>query len=180
MAQKIISVFGSSQPKPGDPVYATAQALGEALAQAGYAVATGGYTGTMEAVSRGAREAGGHVIGITSDRVESYRPIPPNGWLVEEIKYGTAHERLVHLVTRNDGMIVLPGGVGTLAELSLAWSLMQVHELAPRPLILLGALWRDTLASLSRTAYVTDNTWALIAHVNTPQEAVQALTAYKG
>lgn len=65
-----IAVFGGSQPKEGDPAYAEAYELGSLLAQAGHTVLTGGYIGTMEAVSRGAAEAGGHVIGVTCEEIE--------------------------------------------------------------------------------------------------------------
>ena len=56
---KTISVFGSSRVNPGDEDYEAAVAVGAALAQAGYAVMTGGYSGIMEAASKGANEAGG-------------------------------------------------------------------------------------------------------------------------
>ena len=77
---KIVSVFGGSAPKPGSaPSYAEAQALGAALAQAGWTVATGGYSGVMEAASRGACEAGGHVIGVTCSLIEEWRGLRANG-----------------------------------------------------------------------------------------------------
>ena len=62
----IAVVFGSNSPKEGDPDYAAARQLGYSLARAGYVIATGGYFGTMEATSQGAKEAGGHVIGVTT------------------------------------------------------------------------------------------------------------------
>ena len=70
---RIVSVFGGSAPKPGSPAYEEAQRCGALLAQAGWTVATGGYRGVMEAVSRGAHEAGGHVIGVTCTLIENWR-----------------------------------------------------------------------------------------------------------
>lgn len=61
-----VTVFGGAAAVPGNPAYFEAQRLGCLLAQAGHAVLTGGYMGAMEATSRGAAEAGGHVIGVTS------------------------------------------------------------------------------------------------------------------
>ena len=75
---KRVTVFGGSKPHAGSQAYAQAQRLGELLALAGCTVLTGGYIGAMEAVSRGAAEAGGHVIGITCDEIESWRPVKPN------------------------------------------------------------------------------------------------------
>ena len=80
-----ISVFGGSQPKESDLAYAEAMELGRLLAQHGHTVLTGGYIGVMEAVSRGAQEAGGHVIGVTCEEIEAWRPIKANAWVMEEI-----------------------------------------------------------------------------------------------
>ena len=71
-----VTVFGSSRATPVDPVYRDARRLGRLLAVAGYAVRSGGYSGVMEAVSRGAAEAGGQAIGVT---VESWSS-RPNAW----------------------------------------------------------------------------------------------------
>ena len=69
-----ISVFGGSSPKPGEIAYEQALLLGKLIGEAGYIVLTGGYIGTMEAVSRGTAEAGGHVIGVTCDQIEEQAP----------------------------------------------------------------------------------------------------------
>lgn len=171
----VISVFGSSAPRPGQPDYIQAMQVGAELARAGYTVATGGYGGTMEAVSRGANEAGGHVIGVSCDQIEAYRAISPNPWIKEEIRYATLQKRLLHLVTVNEGMITLPGGVGTLTELSLAWGFIQVGEVTPRPLVALGAIWRDLAKVFVKPAYVDASTNAILRFANTPLEAVMAL-----
>ncbi len=143
---KRISVFGGSQPKPGESVYEEAVHLGRLLAQAGYTVLNGGYIGTMEAVSRGANEAGGQVIGITCDEIEAWRPVKANRWVTEEWHYGTLHERLFALITHADAYLALPGGVGTLGEITLTWNQLITGVLAPRPLILIGPGWQATLA----------------------------------
>src|SRR5215216_7137944 len=89
-----ISVFGSSQPKERDTAYAEGIELGKLLAERGHTVLTGGYIGLMEAVSRGAREAGGHVIGVTCEDIETWRQIKANPWVMEEIRKKTLVERL--------------------------------------------------------------------------------------
>ncbi len=143
---KRISVFGSSQPKPGEPVYEEALHLGRLLAQAGYIVLNGGYIGTMEAVSRGAQEAGGQVIGVTCDEIEAWRPVKANRWVTEEWHYASLQERLFALIQNGDGYIALPGGVGTLGEISLTWNQLITGVLSPRPLILVGAGWQVMVA----------------------------------
>ncbi len=89
-----ITVFGGSNPLPGSPAYAEAYELGKLLALAGHTILTGGYIGTMEAVSRGANEAGGHVIGVTCTDIETWRGVGVNAWVQEERRFATLQERL--------------------------------------------------------------------------------------
>ncbi len=168
----VISVFGSSAPVPGSEGYAEAEQVGRLLAEAGLAVATGGYCGTMEAVSKGAAEAGGHVLGITCDQIELFRPLGPNQFLTQEIRYATLQERVQHLVRENDGMIVLSGGVGTLSELALAWSLLQVDEISPRPLVLLGSLWQQTLQAFYNPIFIRQRDMDMLFLADSPETAV--------
>jgi uncharacterized protein (TIGR00730 family) len=143
--EKIITVFGSSTPSAGDPAFGQAEELGRLLAESGFAVANGGYIGTMEAVSKGAATAGGRVIGVTCDRIEGWRSVRPNKWIKEEIRSSTLRERAYRLIEIGDALVALPGGIGTLAEVALSWSWLQTAEISPRPLILIGEPWRQTI-----------------------------------
>ena len=140
-----ITVFGGASPKPGSDAYASASRLGSLLARQGFTVITGGYVGTMEAVSRGASEAGGHVVGITCAEVENFRPGRANRWVAEEIRYETLKDRLAGLIGMCDGAFALPGGVGTLAEISLMWNLLLLGAMPEKPLILIGPGWKSTM-----------------------------------
>jgi uncharacterized protein (TIGR00730 family) len=139
-----VTVFGGSFPKEGMAAYEEARELGKMLAERGHAVLTGGYYGTMEAVSRGAFEAGGHVIGVTCQDIEDWRGSKANAWVKEERKKKTLFERLQVLIEGCDAAIALPGGAGTLTEISLMWNLMIVESLPPRPLTLVGSGWQST------------------------------------
>ena len=139
-----ITVFGGAQPKEGSQAYEEARELGKVLAEHGHAVLTGGYMGTMEAVSRGACEAGGHVIGVTCSDIEDWRKTSPNQWVKEERRKKSLVERIQALIEDCDAAIALPGGAGTLTEISLLWNLMIVESLPPRPLILVGRGWQST------------------------------------
>jgi uncharacterized protein (TIGR00730 family) len=143
-----ITVFGGSQPKPGDPTYQEALELGQLLAQAGYCVLNGGYIGTMEALSRGANEAGGQVIGVTCDEIEAWRPVKANRWVTEEWHYHTLQERMFALINNADAYLALPGGVGTLAEITLTWNLLITGVLSKRRLVLIGTGWQALVATL--------------------------------
>ncbi len=175
---KIISVFGGSSPMPGTAAYEQARRLGGLLARAGYAVATGGYMGTMEAASRGAAEAGGHVIGVTCEAIERWRKTGANPWVKEEIKYPTLRERLYHLVEHCHAAISLPGGVGTLSEIALTWSLMQTREIPAKPLVLVGPLWADTFQAFLRASqsYIRETDRGLVTLVPDVAAAARPVT----
>jgi uncharacterized protein (TIGR00730 family) len=172
-----ISVFGGSQPKPGEPVYQEAQNLGSILAKGGYILLTGGYIGTMEAVSRGAAEAGGHVIGVTCDQIEAWRPVKANPWVKEEWHYTTLQERLFALIEKSDAFLALPGGVGTLAEIMLSWNLLLTSILPPRPLILIGSGWRTTIHQFlaEQGEFIPENQRQWISFVPDADSAIERL-----
>lgn len=143
-----VSVFGGSQPREGDAAYTEAYTLGRLLAERGHVVLNGGYIGTMEAVSRGAAEAGGHVIGVTCEDIEAWRSVGVNQWVKEEIRRKTLIERLQTLIEKCDAAIALPGGPGTLTEITLTWNLMIVESRHRSPLILVGDGWQSVFAQV--------------------------------
>jgi uncharacterized protein (TIGR00730 family) len=140
----IVSVFGSNRLEQGSPAYEEARELGRLLALKGYAVCNGGYGGVMEASARGAREAGGHTIGITLRAV----PSPANPYIREEIKADSLFERLRRLLEKARGFVILPGGTGTLVELALCLELQLKRLTPPKPVILLGSYWKSVLDAL--------------------------------
>ena len=172
-----ISVFGGSQPKEDSTAYAEAMELGKLLAERGHTVLTGGYIGVMEAVSRGAREAGGHVIGVTCEEIEAWRPIKANAWVMEEIKKKTLVDRLHALIHESDAALALPGGAGTLTEISLMWNLMIVESLHRRPLILIGDGWQSVFDQFFRglDAYVPAHQREILRFAKDAQTAVKML-----
>jgi uncharacterized protein (TIGR00730 family) len=142
----IISVFGGSAPQPGSPAFEDAHQLGYELGKAGHTLLTGGYVGVMEAVSLGGNEAGAHVIGATCVQIEkSHADRKPNAYLKEEWRFDTLQERLFALIQRCDAAIAMPGGVGTLAEITTMWNEMIIESIPQRPLILFGKGWQATM-----------------------------------
>ena len=139
---KAVSVFGSSQVHPGSPAYDEARLVGTLLAREGLTVCSGGYGGVMEAVSRGAKEAGGFVIGVTS---KMFTGRGANRWVDEEVQTETFIERLRTLIGLGHGYLALKGGIGTLTEISLVWSLLQTHSIPRGPLVLLRDPWEGLL-----------------------------------
>jgi uncharacterized protein (TIGR00725 family) len=173
-----ITIFGGSQPKPGSPAYVQAYELGKLLALAGHTVLTGGYMGTMEAASRGANEAGGHVIGVTCADIEAWRGSGANAWVKEERHFATLQERLNELILACDVAIALPGGPGTLAEIALIWNLMIVNSIPPKLLILVGNEWKNVLETFLQefAGYTYHDQEKLITFAGTVQEASELVS----
>jgi uncharacterized protein (TIGR00725 family) len=153
----IISVFGSSRPRENDAEYKEAQALGRALAEKGFAVCTGAYGGTMEAVSRGAKEAGGKTYGVTA---EFFANAKANAFVDVEIRKKTWQERLFGIIEMGDGLAVCKGGTGTLAELAVAWEMMNKSVIPAKPLVVLGGFWEPILQSVREVEAGGENRWA--------------------
>jgi uncharacterized protein (TIGR00730 family) len=167
-----VVVFGSSRRSVDEPYYAEARELGRLLAENGYGVMTGGYDGSMAAVSQGAREASGTVWGVTC---AVFDPLPPNRWVTEEIRTETMLERLDTMMRRGDAFIAVRGGIGTLSELTLAWSLLQTQEMAGKPLILLGADWLPVIEAFRLHTDLGRSVADLAQVVTTPAKAITIL-----
>lgn len=147
-----VAVFGGSATLPGDPDYRAAQDLGRRLGELGVDVANGGYGGTMEAVSAGARASGANVIGVLASEVFPGRS-GPNGHLTTTVDASTIAQRIQKLVDMADIAIVLPGSLGTLAEFLVAWNTAFVAQFSgtpPLPVIVVGAAWKDLAGAVGR------------------------------
>nr|MBC7245707.1 LOG family protein [Chloroflexota bacterium] len=168
----VVSVFGSSQVERGSSAYEEARVVGALLAKAGLAVCNGGYGGVMEAVSRGAKEAGGLVIGVTTSW---FAHMKANAWLDKEVRTATFLERLRTIIEMGQGFIALKGGVGTLTEVSTVWSMMQTHSIPPRPFILLSDPWYGLLRFCTDALILRPDDLQYLQLANTPEEAVHIL-----
>jgi len=170
----IVAVFGSSTTDPADPAWAVAAELGERLARAGFAVMNGGYQGSMEAVSEGARRAGGEVIGVTTSL---FNHRPPNPHLTHREDTTTLLERLDYLVHVASGFVVLEGSIGTLAELFLAWNLLAVEGRPQAPLVCLGKPYAEFLRAASVPGLVIPDLLRFVEVADTPEDAVARVSA---
>jgi uncharacterized protein (TIGR00725 family) len=170
----VVAVIGASQTPPEDTDYQDGLRLGRLLAAAGYAVATGGYGGLMEAVSAGAAEAGGRVIGVTAPSVFPART-GANRYVSEERPAAGVSDRIRELVEAADAVVALPGSIGTFAELIMAWNLAFVAPFSgqrPKPIVTMGAAWAE-LVPLLAERLETDGD--LVQFVTTPEEAARAV-----
>ena len=175
-----ITVFGGSHPRPGETAYQEALYLGRLLGSAGHTVLTGGYIGTMEAISRGTAETGGRVIGVTCDEIEKWRPVSPNQWIDEERRFPLLKQRIFSLIEDCDAALALPGGIGTLAEITIMWSHMQKGSISARPLILIGHGWLSTIEAFYSNFgdYVSDDYRLLLTFAPDVETAYGSLNSY--
>ncbi len=142
MSKRTITIFGTSRAKAGDTVYELAYEIGCLLARNGFAIANGGYGGTMLAAAKGAFENGGEVIGVTCSAFSS----GANEYVNREIATKSLTERLDKLIELGDGYVVLPGGTGTLLELAKVWELKNKGFLKKsKPIILVGGFWKPLI-----------------------------------
>jgi uncharacterized protein (TIGR00730 family) len=132
---RAVTVFGSARTSRDHPEYAVGRALGTALAAAGFAVITGGGPGAMEAVNRGASEAGGFSVGLG---IELPFEQGLNPWVDLGINFRYFFVRKTMFVKYAQAFICLPGGFGTLDELFEALTLVQTRKVTRFPVVLLG------------------------------------------
>lgn len=173
--QPIVAVFGSSTLQETDPAWREARDLGSALARRGLATMTGGYGGAMAAVSRGAHEAGGHVIGVTVEIFERRGPVNP--WVRERVHTPDLFERLRHIVHSADAFVVVAGSIGTLTELFLAWTLLAVNGRPRVPLVVLGDHWPSLLDAHRHPEHIPPHLFEFVQLAADPVEAARLVLA---
>jgi hypothetical protein len=152
---KICTVFGSSRPVEGETDYAEARELGWALAEKGFVVCSGGYGGVMEAVSRGAKDAGGRTIGVTAE----FFSAQANRWIDEEVRVHTWQERLFELVECGDCFVACKGGTGTLVELAVVWEMLNKSVMPRKPFVALGEFWRPIVERVREVERGGNSRW---------------------
>jgi uncharacterized protein (TIGR00730 family) len=170
-----VTIFGGSRVLPDSEEYAAAQQLGSALGQKGWIVVTGGYNGVMEAVSRGAKEVGGHVIGVTVELIARNFERTPNAFLDQELKTTALLERIDKMIELGTAYVVLPGGAGTLAELGIVWNLALLGGLHGKPLIVVGSGWERVLRSMIGDLHTMESDLQYLQFVPDVAAAIQVL-----
>ena len=172
-----ITVFGASSPQANSPAYQFAYRLGQQVAKSGHTVITGGYMGTMEAVSRGAAEMNGHVIGVTCAEIEKWRNASANHWVKEEWRKESLQDRISALINECDAAIALPGGPGTLAEIVLMWNKIQIQAIPEKPIILMGSGWKKVMQTLflEQNEYISETYKQWLYFTESVEEAILLL-----
>lgn len=174
-----VSVFGSARIKPDTDYYNKGIELGRLLADAGYAVITGGGPGAMEAANKGAHEAGGTSVGLG---IELPFEAGLNPYVDLGVNFRYFFARKTMFVKYAQGYVVLPGGFGTLDELFEAVTLVQTQKVTSFPIVLLGTkFWEPMLSFIRDTLYAEGMVGEKDLHrlrvVDEPAEAVRIITS---
>jgi len=175
-----ITVFGSARTLPEDPVYELARTIARRLAEAGYAIITGGGPGTMEAANRGCREGGGLSVGCN---IELPHEQGMNAYVDLGVEFRYFFARKTMFVKYADGFVILPGGFGTLDELFEALTLIQVGKVRHFPVVLVGRAYWAGLLDWIRDTLVTRGAvdaadLDLLRVTDDPDEVVGLVKAY--
>ena len=172
-----ITVFGSARFKENTAHYELARRMGRSLAQAGFTVITGGGPGIMEAANRGAKEVGGKSIGCN---VILPHEQAPNPYLDQVITFYYFFVRKVMLVKYSYAFIIMPGGLGTLDEMTEAMTLIQTGKLYDFPVILVGReYWKGFMDwvedVLVKNGAVSSADLAFVRVTDNPDEAMEII-----
>jgi len=175
--QPAVTIYGSARLKPGDKLYPQTQEIAKRLGQLGFSIITGGGPGVMEAANRGAMQAGVASVGLNIDLPEEQTPNP---YTTKSLLFKHFFVRKVMLVKYATAFIMMPGGLGTLDELTEVLTLMQTEKIKPFPVILFDSkFWKgflDWLRShpLAR-GFVNEDDFDLLRVCDTPDEVIDTV-----
>ena len=172
-----VTVFGSARVGPDDPMYAAAEETARLLAQAGFAVITGGGPGIMEAANKGATEAGGESVGCN---IELPFEQGMNPYVRTAINFHYFFVRKTMFVKYAEAFVIFPGGFGTLDELFEALTLIQTGKVRHFPVVLFGrSYWQGAIDWLMGTVLaegqISPDDVELLVVTDSPEEAVRTI-----
>lgn len=178
-----ISVFGSARTKPGHKYYELAVELSRKLVEEGYGIITGGGPGIMEAGNKGAREAEGKSVGLNidlpheqgfNDYIDSDKIFTFNYFFVRKVIF----------LKYAQGIVLLPGGFGTMDELFETVTLVQTHKIDRIPIVLMGKeYWSGLIEWIDKTMEKTEGNISpgdldLLKIIDDPGEVVKHINEF--
>jgi len=175
-----ITIFGSARTPEKDPYYEMARAVAARAVENGFGVITGGGPGIMEAANRGATESKGTSIGLN---IELPFEQKPNPYIKELISFKHFFSRKVMFLKYTSGVIVLPGGYGTLDELFETLTLIQTQKVLQLPLVLMGkAFWEGLFEWIDKALYgekyILKEDMAIFKRTDDPEEAIEVIKTF--
>jgi len=172
-----VSIYGSARIKEGDELYKKTQEIARGLGQMGFSIITGGGPGVMEAANRGAREAGVTSVGLNIELPEQQTC---NVYATKSVTFNHFFVRKIMLVKYAAAFVIMPGGLGTLDEVTELLTLMQTHKIKPFPVVLFdGQYWEGFLDWLRNCTlakgYISEEDFDLLRVCDQPDEVIEAV-----
>ena len=177
-----ITIFGSARTPKDDPYYRMTVETAQQAVKAGFGIITGGGPGIMEAANEGAVLAGGKSVGLNIQLPYEQKPNP---FVKVLINFRHFFSRKVMFLKYTSGVIVMPGGFGTLDEMFETLTLIQTCKVARMPLVMMGSsFWQGLVewitASLDGNSYIDKDDLKLLKITDDPAEAVSIITKEHG
>jgi hypothetical protein len=177
-----VSIFGSARTRDGHKYYKLTEEIAYLMTKAGFGIITGGGPGIMEAANKGAHFAGGKSVGLNINLPFEQSPNP----FIDRnklINFNFFYVRKTMFMRYSMGFIALPGGFGTLDELTEAITLIQTHKLVRFPIVLVGHdYWNGLIEWIKSTVLVEKNITPedleIFKVVDTAEEAVGYITDF--
>jgi len=175
-----VSIYGSARIKPGDELYTQTEEIARRLGEMGFSIITGGGPGVMEAANRGALQAGVKSIGLN---IELPQEQASNVYATKSITFHHFFVRKIMLVKYASAFIIMPGGLGTLDEVTEVLTLMQTLKIKPFPVVLFDSTyWQGFLDWLRNCAlargFISEIDFDLLRVYDYPDEAVEAVRVW--
>ena len=172
-----VTIYGSSRLGVDDELYRETEEIAYQLGQLGFSIVTGGGPGVMEAANKGARKAGVTSVGLNISLPEEQSC---NDYTTKAITFDHFFTRKVMLVKYAVAFVIMPGGLGTLDELTEVLTLIQTHKIKPFPVVLFRSeFWEGFLdwlrSSVLSRKYVSDSDFDLLRVLDRPEEVVDAI-----
>ncbi len=175
-----VTIYGSSRAEPGDEIYRATHDIAFRLGKAGFSVITGGGPGIMEAANKGAREAGAQSVGLN---IELPQEQNPNNYSSLSITFHHFFVRKVMLVKYATAFVFIPGGLGTLDELTEVLTLIQTQKIRPFPVVLFSSAYWDGFIEWIKgqslaSGYISPEDIDLVRVSDSPQEVVDIVQTW--
>jgi len=172
-----VTIYGSARIQPGDEQYKKTEEIACRLGEIGFSIITGGGSGVMEAANKGALEAGVKSVGVNIELPEEQ---VPNAYSSISLSFSHFFVRKVMLVKYATAFVIMPGGLGTMDELTEVLTLMQTHKIKPFPVILFNSVyWKGFLEWLKNITlakgYISEEDLRLLRVCNDTDEVIEAV-----
>ncbi|MGI2335029.1 MAG: TIGR00730 family Rossman fold protein [Dehalogenimonas sp.] len=179
--QPAVTIYGSARVTPGDQLYIQTEEIGYRLGQEGFSVITGGGPGLMEAANKGAARAGVTSVGLN---IQLPSEQEPNKYATKSLSFNHFFTRKVMLVKYASAFVIMPGGLGTLDELTEILTLMQTGKIKPFPVVLYGSdFWNGFLDWLRGTVmgqdYISKKDCGLLRVTDSAEEIIEIISKWR-